>query len=208
MRVAAQINFAASITDSSPPFRQSDRSARWHLNPIQNQIGQARQPKRPIQPLGVAEYRVPDSLDRVAQLLLGFLPLRGEACCIDVLCLADNRRKSQTPLRRELGAQCQNVGNLFLALSQPLRIIVEEVPAKESIEPQLMPHEIAAQHYAQEFAGVTPVLCRTEDDFARNFLCIVEVFIRKREVFAILQFQVQCSSSPETHRSEQSQRSS
>ena len=56
----------------------------------------------------------------------------------------------------------------LLTLAEPVRMVIEKVPASVALWPEFVAHNVAAQHKAYELACVPPSLRRPQYDVARE----------------------------------------
>ena len=71
-------------------------------------------------------------------------------------------------------------GDLLFALSKPVRIVVQKIPAIQAVEPKFVSEQVTAEDYPHEFASVSAPLCGPKHDVARNVVRVLDEPIGKR----------------------------
>ena len=134
------------------------------------------------------------------------LSLHGDGRRVDVFCLGDENRKAELPIGREFGTQSQDVCDLLFALSKPVRIVVQEIPAVQAVQPKFVSEEVAAEDYPHEFARVSAPLRGSQHNVARNVVRVLDEPIGKCPVLFLGKAQIQVFDAEQDHRTKKAER--
>jgi hypothetical protein len=144
MRIAAQIDAAPAFAHGPSPSGKINRRVRRKLDAAEHEIGKPRKPQLAVQTLGISEQRVVDAPHRIPQLLLDSFRFAERLAMSMYFDSAMTTASCNFPFRSLLRGERQNVCYLLLALPQPFRVVVEEIPAEPPGSTDLMANHVPA----------------------------------------------------------------
>ena len=137
--------------------------------------------------------------DRLAELLLRLFALGGEIRSTNILRFANDHGQTQAASRILLRTEREDIGDLFLALTQPIGVVVEKVPTIVPVHSQLMANHEPTEHDPHQFARVAAPLGRAQHDVTGDVAGIADEPIRQLLKTRIVQVEVKISNATKDH---------